>query len=45
MDLKTGTTYNAANNVAGTIEAHFRKHLIAAKANSEDELATVPCKG
>ncbi len=44
MDLKNGTTYNAANNVAGTIEAHFRKHLIAAKANSEDELATVPCK-
>ncbi|MGN6508615.1 MAG: putative sensor domain DACNV-containing protein [Chitinophaga sp.] len=43
MDLKNGTTYKAAINVAGTIEAHFRKHFTAAKANSENELAAVPC--
>ncbi|RPD42170.1 hypothetical protein EG028_06520 [Chitinophaga barathri] len=42
--MKNGTTYKAAINVAGTIEAHFQKHLVAAKANSEDELAAVPCR-
>ncbi|SFD89770.1 hypothetical protein SAMN05518672_103758 [Chitinophaga sp. CF118] len=42
MELMYESTYQAANKVAGTIEEHFLKHLAAAKAEGEEDLATVP---
>lgn len=42
MEVVNEATYQAAVKVAGTIEAHFRKHLSAAKADGEEDLAIVP---
>jgi hypothetical protein len=42
MELTTESTYQAAGKVAGIIETHFIKHLGAARANGEGELATAP---
>ncbi|WP_109698179.1 putative sensor domain DACNV-containing protein [Chitinophaga deserti] len=43
MEWKNGSTYQAAANVAGTIEAHFLRHQDKARVQQEDEgLASVP---
>jgi hypothetical protein len=42
MELTNESTYQAASKVAGTIEEHFLKHLAAAKANREEDLASMP---
>ncbi|WP_423735083.1 putative sensor domain DACNV-containing protein [Chitinophaga caseinilytica] len=43
MEWKNGTTYQAAANVAGTIEQHFLRHLDEARAQQDEEgLASVP---
>lgn len=42
MELVYKSTYQAASEIAGTIEEHFKKHIIAAKANGEEDLATMP---
>jgi hypothetical protein len=42
MELVYKSTYQAASEVAGTIEEHFRKHLAAAKASGEQDLAHMP---
>ena len=36
------SAYEAARVVATTVEAHFSRHLAAAKARGEDELASQP---
>lgn len=45
MELVYKSTYQAASEIAGTIEEHFKKHIIAAKANGEEDLATMPNAG
>lgn len=42
MEIANEATYQAAAKVSATIEAHFKKHLCAARENGEDDLATVP---
>ncbi len=43
MEWKNGSTYQAAANVAGTIEAHFLRHQDKARVQQEDDgLASVP---
>ncbi|WP_212005005.1 putative sensor domain DACNV-containing protein [Chitinophaga sp. HK235] len=42
MALTTESTYQAASTVAGIIEAHFIKHLEAAKEEGTDNLASIP---
>ncbi|MCW3466202.1 putative sensor domain DACNV-containing protein [Chitinophaga nivalis] len=42
METMNGSTYQAANKVADIITSHFKKHLIVAKEEGEDDLAHVP---
>lgn len=42
MDIIHEPTYQAAVKVAPMVESHFKKHLVIAKENGEDDLAVVP---
>ncbi len=42
MEVVHESSYQAASKVAGSIAAHFVKHLIAAQENQEEDLAIVP---
>src|ERR1700716_1984434 len=42
INTRREATYQAAQAVAPTIEAHFAKHINAARARGEDDLAPAP---